>query len=57
MQSMDTVLKCLMDINGFTNLIKNKNCFKVQASSMDLFLTNRKWIEIILKIQAYMKLV
>ena len=43
MQSMDTVLRDLKDINGFINLIKNKNCFKGQGSSMDLILTYRKY--------------
>ena len=40
---MGTVLKCLMDINGFINLIKNKTCFKDQGSSMDLILTSRTY--------------
>ena len=43
MQPMDTVLKCLMDINGFINLIRNKTCFKGKGSSLDLILTKRKY--------------
>ena len=42
-QPLDSAMKDFIKANGLLNLIKGNTCFKVQGSSTDLILTNKRF--------------